>query len=385
MKYWPLVWSTLRRKKLRTIFTLLSIVVAFLLFGMLAAVRHAFNAGIDIAGKDRLVVIHKVSIIQPLPEAYGDRIAAIPHVTAVTHANWFGGIYQEPKNFFPQMGVEPEKYLQMYPEFELPEAQKQTWFGDRAGAIVGSITAKRYGFKVGDKVPIQGTIYRKKDGTSLWDFNIDGIYDSAKTAKADTTQFLFNYKRLDEAVIRNRGMVGWYIIRVDTPDQAAQIAGAIDKLFENSEYETKTTTEKAFQADFAKQVGNVGAIIQAVVTAVFFTILLVVGNTMMQSVRERTTELAVLKTLGFTDLRVLALVLVQSFLIAVLGGGTGLAIAWFVIKRGDPTGGFLPIFYFPTADLMIGIAFVAALGLVTGIIPAVQAMNLRVVDALRRT
>ena len=385
MKYWPLIWSTLRHKKLRTIFTLLSIVVAFLLFGMLAAINQGFNAGIDIAGKDRLVVIHRVSIIQPLPEAYSDRIAAVPHVTEVTHANWFGGIYQEARNFFPQMGVEPEKYLHIYPEFQLPEDQKKAWFEDRAGAIVGSITAKRYGFKVGDKVPIQGTIYRKKDGSSLWEFNIDGIYESSKQAKADTTQFLFNYKRLEEAVIRHRGMVGWYIIRVDAPDQAAQIAGAIDKVFENSEYETKTTTEKAFQADFAKQAGNIGAIIQAVVTAVFFTILLVVGNTMMQSVRERTTELAVLKTVGFTGGRVLALVLAQSFLIAAVGGGTGLVIAWFVIQRGDPTGGFLPIFYFPTADLLAGIGFVVALGFVTGIIPAMQAMRLQVVDALRRT
>src|ERR1700693_764058 len=251
MKYWPLVWSSLRRKRLRTIFTLLSIVVAFLLFGMLAAVNQAFHAGIDIAGKDRLVVIHKVSIIQPLPEAYADRIAAVPSVVAVTSSNWFGGIYQDPKNFFPQMAVEPEKYLQMYPEFQLPEEQKKSWFEDRAGAIVGSITAKRYGFKVGDKVPIQGTIYRKKDGTSLWEFNIDGVYESSKQANADTTQFVFNYKRLDEAVIRNRGMVGWYIIRIDVPDQAAQVASSIDKIFENSEYETKTTTEKAFQAEFA--------------------------------------------------------------------------------------------------------------------------------------
>ena len=385
MKYWPLVWSTLRRKKLRTIFTLLSIVVAFLLFGLLAAVKQAFNAGIEIAGKDRLVVIHKVNIIQPLPEAYGDRIAAVPHVTEATHANWFGGIYQKPANFFPQMAVEPEKYLHIYPEFQLPEDQKKAWFEDRAGAIVGSITAKRYGFKVGDKVPIQGTIYRKKDGTSLWEFNIDGIYESAKNATADTTQFLFNYKRLEEAVVRNRGMVGWYIIRVDAPDQAAQIAKAIDNVFENSEYETKTTTEKAFQADFAKQMGNIGAIIQGVVTVVFFTLLLVVGNTMMQTVRERTTELAVLKTVGFTGGRLLALVLVQSFLVAALGGGAGLTIAWLVVKRGDPTGGFLPIFYFPTSDLIAGIGFVVALGLVTGIVPAMQAMNLRVVDALRRT
>jgi putative ABC transport system permease protein len=384
MKYWNLVWSAMRRKRLRTIFTLLSIVVAFVLYGYLAAIDQAFSMGVDVAGADRLVLMHKVSLIQPLPESYQDRIAAVPHVVEVTHASWFGGIYQDPKNFFGQFAVEPEAYLKLYPEFIVPEAQKKAWFEDRTGALVGRTIATKFGWKVGDRVPIQATIWRKKDNSSTWEFTVDGIYDGNKEG-VDTTQFLFHYKFFDEARWRGQGLVGWYIIRIDAPNDAPKIARSIDNLFENSQYETKTSTEKAFMQGFAKQVGNIGAIIEAVLTAVFFTILLVVGNTMMQSVRERTTELAVLKTIGFTDARVLGLVLAQSFLVAVVGGGIGLALAWLLIKRGDPTGGALPIFFLPPRDFATGAAFVLALGLVTGIVPAMQAMRLRVVDALRRT
>lgn len=384
MKYWHLVWSAMRRKRLRTIFTLLSIVVAFVLFGYLAAISQAFSMGVELAGADRLVLMHKISLIQPLPESYQDRIAAMPHVVEVTHASWFGGIYQDPKNFFGQFAVEPESYLKLYPEFIVPEAQKKAWFEDRTGALVGRSIATKFGWKVGDRVPIQATIWRKKDNSITWEFTVDGIYDGNKQG-VDTTQFLFHYKYFDEGRWRGQGLVGWYIIRIDAPDQAPKIAKSIDALFENSMYETKTSTEKAFMQGFAKQVGNIGAIIEAVLTAVFFTILLVVGNTMMQSVRERTTELAVLKTIGFTDARVLALVLAQSFLVAVVGGALGLAIAWLMIKRGDPTGGALPIFFLPPRDLVTGAVFVFALGLATGMIPAMQAMRLRVVDALRRT
>jgi putative ABC transport system permease protein len=384
MKYWHLVWSSMRRKRLRTIFTLLSIVVAFILYGYLAAIDQAFGMGVELAGADRLVLMSKVSLIQLLPQSYQGQIAAVPHVVEATHATWFGGIYQDPKNFFGQLPVEPEAYLRMYPELIVPEAQKKAWFEDRTGALVGRTLATKFGWKVGDRVPIQATIWRKKDNSSTWEFTIDGIYDGNKEG-VDTTQFLFHYKYFDEARWRGAGPVGWYIIRIDAPDDAPKIAAAIDKLFENSAFETKTSTEKAFMQGFAKQVGNIGAIIEAVLIAVFFTMLLVVGNTMMQSVRERTTELAVLKTIGFTDVRVLALVLAQSLLVAVVGGVLGLALGWLMIRRGDPTGGALPIFFFPPRQMVWGLALVAALGLITGIIPAVQAMRLRVVDALRRT
>jgi putative ABC transport system permease protein len=383
MKFFPLIWSNLRRKRLRTIFTTLSILVAFLLFGYLAAVRLAFDFGVQIAGVDRLILQSKMSLIQLLPISYGDQLGSVPGVVSATHATWFGGIYQDPKNFFSQMAVVPEKYLELYPEFLLPEAQKQAWFSDRTGVIVGKLLADRYHWKIGDRIPIQGTIWKKNDGSSNWEFTLDGIYTGA-TKTTDLTQFLFHYDYFEETRPRGKGMVGWYIIRINPPDQSAQIAGRIDERFANSSYETKTSTEKAFMQAFAKQVGNIGAIIKAVLTAVFFTILLVAGNTMMQSVRERITELAVLKTIGFSNGKILALVLGESLLLAGLGGALGLGLAWLLISRGDPTGGALPVFFFPVKDLMLGVAFVALLGLTTGILPAMQAVRLHVVDALRR-
>lgn len=383
MKYWPLVWSNLRRKKFRTVFTLLSILIAFLLFGYLAAINMAFRMGVDVAGADRLVLRHKVSFSFLLPESYQARLEAVPGIVDVTHASWFGGIYQDPKNFFPQMPVDPEGYLRLYPEFLLPEAQKKAWLANRTGAIAGRTTAERFGWKVGDRIPIQATVWRMEDGSSAWEFTLEGIYDGADPA-TDTTQLLFHYEYFNEARAFGKDLVGWYIIRVDDPARAAELANRIDAGFANSFYETKTSTEKAFLQSFAQQVGNIGVIIGAILTAVFFTILLVAGNTMAQSVRERTNELAVLKTLGYSNGLVLVLVLAESLTLAAVGGALGLGAAWWLIRQGDPTGGALPIFFFPTEDLLTGVGFVAALGLAAGILPAVQAMRLRIVDAMRR-
>ncbi len=384
MKYLPLVWKNLTRRKTRTTFTVLSITVAFVLFGLLAALNVAFTIGVELAGNDRLVITHKVSIIQLLPESYNARLEATPGVLAVLHQTYFGGIYQKPSNFFMQMPVRPDKLLTLYPEYILPEAQKKAWLTDRTCAIVGRQTADRFGWKVGDRVPIQATIWRKKDGTSGWEFNICGIYDGDKKG-VDTTGFFFNYDYFDEARQFGQGYVGWYVIRIADPANAPAIAERIDAQFANSSAETKTTTEKAFVQAFAQQVGDIGAIIRAIVTAVFFTILLVAANAMAQSVRERTSELAVLKTLGFSDGLVLVLVLAESCAIALLGGAVGLGLAWLLTKAGDPTGGLFPAFFLPGADLVRGGLFALGLGIVAGIMPAFQAMRLRIVDALRRT
>jgi putative ABC transport system permease protein len=383
MKYLPLVWRNLTRRKTRTIFTVLSIVVAFLLFGILSALNVAFSMGIELAGNDRLVIQHKVSIIQLLPYSYQARLEATPGVVDVLHQTWFGGIYQDPKNYFMQTAVEPARLLKLYPEYTLPADQRQRWLDDRSCAIVGRQTATRFGWKVGDRVPIQGTVWRKKGGIKTWEFNICGIYDSAQKG-ADTTSLFFNYTYFDEARQFGQGQVGWYVIRIADPAKAPEIAKTIDEGFANSSAETKTTTEKAFAQAFAQQIGDIGAIIRAIVTAVFFTILLVSANTMAQSVRERTSDLAVLKTLGFGDGLVLTLVLAESCVIALVGGGTGLALAYGMTQGGDPTGGMLPSFYLPTADLVRGAWFALGLGLVAGALPAFQAMRLRIVDALRR-
>ena len=383
MKFLSLVWSSFMRKKVRTILTLASVVVAFTLFGYLAAIKQAFSQGVDVAGADRLVVRHKVSLIQFLPVSYEADMEQIEGVADATHATWFGGIYQEPKNFFPQFSVAPEEYLAMYPEFLLPEAQKEAWFRTRTGAIVGRIIADRFGFEIGDKIPLQATIWPKSGDELTWEFDIVGIYDGAEQG-TDTTQLLFHYDYLDEARQFFRGQVSYYIVRVEDPDDSARVARAIDDMFANSPAETKAETEGAFLTGFAEQIGNIGALITAIVSAVFFTILLVAGNTMAQSVRERTGELAVLKAVGFTDTQVLGLVLAESVTIAALGGLTGLGIAAFFVSFGDPTSGFLPLFYFPRRDVVLGVGLVLALGLVTGLLPALQARRLRIADALRR-
>jgi putative ABC transport system permease protein len=384
MRYVPLIWGGLKRKKLRTAFTLLSILIAFVLYGYLSAINKAFELGVEVAGEDRLVLRHKVSFSIPLPLSYRERIKSVPGVTDAAHANWFGGIYQDPKNFFPQLAVEPDAYLRLYPEFLLPEAQKQAWLANRTSVIAGRAIVERFGWKLGDRIPIQATVWRKKDGSSTWEFELVGVYDGANP-ETDTTQFLFHYDYFDEARLFGNGTVDWYIIRVNDPPRAAEIAQRIDAEFANSPYETKTSTEKAFVQGFAEQIGNIGAIIGGILAAVFFTILLVTGNTMMQSVRERTAELAVLKTVGFSSRLVLGLVLAESLALAGLGGGLGLLLGWLLIfLGGDPTSGFLPIFFFPPKDVVIGVGYVAALGFIAGLLPAVQAMQLRVVDALRR-
>ena len=386
MKFLPLVFRNLMRRKIRTIFTVLSIMIAFILFGALMAIRAAFSMGVEMAGADRLMVIHKVSLIQPLPISYAGRIRSAEGVTDLTHANWFGAYYQNPNSFFANFAVEPESWLRMYPEFELPEDQKKTWLANRTGAIVGADTARKFNWKVGDRVPLISPIYRKPDG-SPWEFTIDGIYDSS-TVGVDKTQLFFHYEYLNQT-LRNesvfRDVVGWYVFRVADPSRSDQLAKEIDAMFANSPSETKTATEKAFVSDFAKQVGDIGAIMMAITAIVMAFILFVAGNAMAQSVRERINELGVLKTLGFRDGRILGLVLLESCTIAVLGGGTGLLIAWAIIAQGDPTNGLLPVFHLPGRDLAFGIALVAVLGLGTGLLPAYQASRLKIVDALRRT
>lgn len=383
MKFLPLIWAGLKRKKLRTTLTLLSILVAFMLFAFLGALKEAFNGGVTMAGLDRLITRHKVSLIQTLPESYTARMSALDGVAAVCHQTWFGGIYQDPKNFFATMPVIPEVFLEMFPEFVLKPEEKQAWLSTRTGAIVGRATADRFKWKLGDRVPLQSPIWGTPAGQTQWDFEIVGIFDGAKKA-TDTSGFYFRYDYFEEARQENKGQVGWFTVRIANPDKAAEIAAAIDAGFANSPYETKTEPEGAFAAGFAQQVGDIGAIVMAVVAAVFFTILLVAGNTMAQSVRERTEELGVLKALGFTNRLVLVMVLLESCCIAVLGGFGGLGLAWLVIASGNPVPGLLPVFVLPDKTLIDGALCAVALGLVAGALPAVQAMRLQIAVALRR-
>ena len=379
MKYRHLIFANLFRKKIRTTLTLGSFAVALFLFGLLAVVRGAFNQGLEVAGANRLVVVNKVSIIQPLPISYKEKLAQISGVTLVTHANWFGGVYQDERNFFPQFAIEDETYRQMFPEFIVPEDQWNTFVGDREGAIVGEDLVKRFHWKVGDRVPIKGTIF---PGT--WEFNIRGIYKGSRP-QDDTTQFWFRYKYLEERENAFwKGLIGWYTVRIDNPDNATRVAGAVDEMFANSPWETKTETEKAFAAGFVKQAGNIEFLLVSIGSVVFFTLLLVTGNTMAIAVRERMRELAVLKAVGFSDNFVLSLVLGESLLLAAIGGGIGLALCKLFTLRGDPTGGLMPYFYLAPPVVILGLFSALAVGVVAGILPAWSAMRLRVADALRR-
>ena len=381
MRFLPLLWSSLWRKKIRTIFTLLAVFVAFVLFGLLMTIRTAFSFGVDIAGLDRLVLIHKVSLIMPLPVSYLDRLKATEGVEMVSHQTWFGGVYQDPANFFAQMVVEPEPFMAIYPEFKIPPDQVKAWLADRQGAIVGVDLAERFGWKIGDRIPIIGTIWQPKQG-QVWDFNIVGMYDGDQGV--DKTQLFFRYDYLDENRAQGEGFIGWYVVKIKDPSQAQQMAAKFDAMFANSSAETKTTTEKGFVEGFAKQVGDIGTIMIAILVAVLFTMLLVAANTMAQSVRERTSEMGVLKTLGFTNTAIMTLVLSESVLIAVLGGGLGLAVSWLIVQQGDPTNGMLPVFMLRTRDVVAGAVMVVALGLVAGTLPAINAMQLKITDALRR-
>jgi putative ABC transport system permease protein len=379
-----LVWSNLGKRKLRTALTAMSILVAFLLYGYLSAIKVALDGGnFGAGGEDRLVVRNRVSITQPIPGTYGRRIAMIPGVTTVAHASWFGGIYQDPKNFFGQLAVVPEDYLRVYPEYLVSEAEKKAWFSTKNGAIAGRPLAEKYGWRVGDHIPLKATIWVKKNGSLTWDFILVGIYDGAKPG-ADTNEFLFRDDYFDDSRLWDKGKVLWYVVQVNSAN-AIEVARRIDNEFADSSVETKTESEGAFNQGFAKQVGDIGAVMLGILGPVFLTILLIAANTMRQSVRERTAELGTLKAMGFSDRRIITLVLGESCFLAGLGGGLGLAIAWLLISAGDPTRGGLPAFQFPTLDLLKGVGLVVVLGAVTGIVPAMQAMRIQVAEALRRT
>jgi putative ABC transport system permease protein len=384
MKYFRLIWKNAWRKRIRTSLTILSVFVAFLLFALLSAIGYAFKGGVDVADADRLIIIHKVSLINLLPISYQNRVASIDGVDSVTHSTWFGGYYQEPRNQFPQFPVNPQAYFDMYPEFKMPPEQLEAFKSNRTGAVVGQELADTYGWKLGDRIPIQATIWSRIDGARTWEFELEGIFAS-DDPRGSTALMLFQHDYFEEAKAFGKGAVGWYILRVENGADPVQVARAIDAQFENSPAETKTSTEAAFAQSFMKQYGNIALIVTLILGAVFFTLLLVSGNTMSQSVRERISELAVLKTLGFGDRTVLGIVLSESILIMLMGGLLGLGLGWVIIQGlAKQTAAFLPgIFLSPTA-IASGVAMMLGAGMLAGIFPALKAMRLSIIDALAR-
>src|SRR5246127_2101559 len=352
MKYASIIFANLFRKKVRLLLTIGSFAVAMFLFVFLAVVRDAFNRGADVAGADRLVVINRTSIINLLPLSYRDKILRIPGVKVITHNNWFGGTYIDEKNFFPQFVIDPQAQREVFPEMIVPDDQWANFLKDRQGAIAGAKTAERFGWKIGDRIPIKTTLY----GGGSWEFNLAGIYHG-KRPQDDETQFWFQWDYFEEKIPdRVKGQIGWYVLRVNNPDDSPRIAQAIDSEFANSPNETKTETESAFAANWVKQFGNIQFLIVSIGSVVFFTLLLVTGNTMAISVRERTSELAVLKAIGFSDRSVALFIIGESLVIALVGGVLGLLLATLAIPvLANALNGMLPNLILSPALLGFGL------------------------------
>lgn len=379
MKYFPFLWATLWRKKTRTIFTLLSIVIAFLLFGMLQGVNAAFQQGISNANVNRLIVASRISLTEPLPISQKQQIEAVAGVNGVASSSWFGAYYQEQKNFVFAVPVDIGDYLKVVPEVRIAPAQVEALKRTRTGIIMGKALMKKYGWKIGDRVSLHSTIWvRKDDGSSDWPFDIVGTYYFNGDESQDTGAF-FNYSYFDEARSFGAGTVGWWAVSVKDPNQSAQIGAAIDKLFANSPDETKSQSEKEFTQSFLKQYGDINFIVKAILGAVFFTLLFLTGNTMMQSVRERIPELAVLKTLGFSDAKVTALVLAESLLLCLIAAALGLACADLLFPMLKNTIGLVSL---PPRVIVVGAGVAVLLALATGGLPALRARRLVIVDAL---
>ena len=380
----PLLWAGLFRKKTRTVLTLASVMVAFMLFGLLQAVTTAFESGADSADAKRLLTTARYSIIELLPISHLRQIEQVPGVVGVAHAEWFGAKYQNESNAFPVFAVEPQRYLDMYPEFTIPAEQREAFSRTRTGAVTGIRLVQRYGWKLGQKLPISSEIHAKSDGGLNWEFDLVGILDAEDPAAlANTDVVLINVAHFDEARALGKGKTGWYIVRIADSTQARAISTEIDRRFLNSPDETKTQPEKEFAIGFAKQIGDIGALVTRILVAVFFTILILTGNTMAQSIRERIPELAILKTLGFSDGKVTALVLAEAVLLLLLGGaiGMGAAMAAMPALNGSTGGRFPPLFVGPETWLLAA-AVAAVVALVIGLPPALRANRLKIVDAL---
>ena len=381
LRWLPLLRSGFGRHRLRLAFTIASIVVAFLLFGLLWAVRHALTAGVEVAGADRLIATHKTSIIQGLPRAYLGRVRQLGDVRGASSLSWFGGYYQDPR---VQLGVfaVDANYFDLYPEIVVPRAQLEDWQSDRAAAIVGPAIAARYGWRVGDVIPLQSNVWQREDGRGEWPVRIAAIYAQEN---GDPNTIFLHYDFLNEARTIAKDEIGWVIVRLRDAGRGPAVGAEVDAMFANSPQETKTSSEKAVAQSFANQIGDIGAILTFVVTAVFFAMLLVTANTMAQSVRERTPELAVLKTLGFRDGAILALVLGEAVLVTLVGGLAGLALAALAAGAVAPSlSAFLPSFQVPGRALLQGVGFMLVLGIAAGLVPALAAMRLQIVTALRR-
>jgi putative ABC transport system permease protein len=378
MKYFRLVLANLGRHKWRTFLTSAGITLALFLFASLRTVVTTLDATAQWGGARRLVATNATGIVFTLPMAYAQRIQAIPGVTGVSWANWFGGKYGDGKRFFGQFAVDPRTYLAMYPEMEVPEEQREAFFRDKQAALIGRRLLDVFGWRVGQNVTLQGTIF-----PGDWTFTIVGVYTPTDKVINDD-MMIFRHDYLDERIGR-AGQAGWYVVQIDDPENAGRIAKAIDDLFRNSSEPTKTGTEQAFNASFATMWGNVSLLMGTIGFAVVFAILMVAANAMMMSARERTREIAVLKTIGFTDRILFGVVMAEAAIVTLSGAAVGLGAAKILYQAGNfNAAGFLPGFEVTTGTLVFGGGIALVLMLASGLFPAIRAARLPIVVALRR-
>ena len=384
MNMLSVIAANLLRKKTRTLFTLLSVAAAFLLFGLLSAAKQAVTGGVDLAGIDRLFTMHKVSIIQPLPLSYFNRIRSLDGVAGVSHGSLFDAYYQEPVNYVSAFAVDAESYLDMYSEILLPEAQKTSFLNNPAGVVIGKTLAERFGWKIGDRIPLISPTWRKKDGDNTWYFTVEGIYDNSQQA-GDTSTLLMHYDYFNEGRVLNRNTVMWYFTKVADPENAASVAKEIDTLFSNSPAETKTSTEKALVQSLLSQFGDIGAIVVGISSAVFFSMLLVIWNTMAQSIDERVNEISVLRVIGFTKTGILRMIVAESLIIVGIGGALGLGLS-IIVNTGIAAAlvQYLPGYALPNKDILVGGILILMFGVITGLLPGLSGVQLKVADSLRK-
>jgi putative ABC transport system permease protein len=385
MSWISLTWANLTRRKLRLVFTLLSIVLAFLMFGMLDALRTSLSMSVNLTGADRLIALSKVSIIDSFPVSHYEKTRAVEGVASVVHLNWFGGVYKEGTMQIPVFPMNVEEFFNVYPEVKITPEEFAAWKADRQGIVIGKVLADRYGWKKGDRIPIKSSIFRKTNNSDTWEFNVVAIYTVENSAGWDNQSAMFHYDYYNESLQFGRNEIGWMTVKVKDSNESEAVAKRIDALFANSADETKTGTEKAFTKQFMEQIGSIGKILISVVFAVFFTMLLVTANTMAQSVRERTNEIGVLKTLGFSAEAVLRLIIGEALFLTIVGGLIGFGLAYLAVGALQPTmKTYFPIFEIDSSTIITALVLMVALGIITGLWPAVSAMRLKITDALRR-
>ncbi len=383
MKDLYLILKNLVRKKLRLFLTVFATFIAFMIFGTLTAFSNAFDSGVELSADDRLVVVNKINFTQSMPISYVNRVRAVEDVVAVTHLNWFGGFYQDPQNVFGMFAVDAENFLQVYDELVIDDAEREAWIGNRQGMIAGKALAAQYGWQKGDRIPINSNIFSQRDGSTSWDFDVVAIYEG-EDEQTDTNSAYFHYQYFNETQSFGGDFIGFMGVRTSDPSKNEAVIQRIDDMFVNSPAETETVTEEAFNKAFIEQIGNLNLILTSVVLAAFFVILVIVGNSMILSIRERTAEIGVMKTLGFTSGRIFRMVLAESLLLALIGGVLGVAASAGLIALINSAPIQLPVLLLDAAVWTEALLFMLGLGLITGIVPAMNALRLNIITALSR-